>query len=509
MDVNSAPDSAKSTRKGRPASAPMAILPGLAAWFLAALACAAILLGCDRRKPLDGEDEDLGRPPILELSADRETVTGVTDTFLTVRALLVNANHGTLTGRRVDFQARIGFIATHDSTNDSGVAQAFYYTRLRGLAGPAFDTVIAAYDYGGEEKVTDTLVLRLVPGTQTGGDSVGSLVLGTSRTRVQVRGTGDEDQAVISARVFDLFGNPIKDGAPVTFRLLRGPGGGESLGAGATDTASTRDGAATVTFRSGTRIGVVEIEAASGGNTVRQALLTVTSGPPERLTLMVRPDSSVMAGIRWRMEVQAQLADAYLNPVKDSVGVLFTLDPRGVSPGAVSILGSAFTGNLRCADTTELDCLPVPGSAFTTIAYGSEVIFDTLEVAAETSTGTRVIRGSLVFKAPLQRPVVRANYYGGAVFAPAFEALDTLTIHGTLADGLGSPVPGANLCIATDGGTVLDKCRVTDVAGKAEFRMTVTVRDQTSLALSRVISVMIVEQSTGASGTTSFLTIFN
>jgi hypothetical protein len=326
---------------------------------------------------------------------------------------------------------------------------------------------------------------------------------------VQVRGTGDEDQAVISARVFDLFGNPIKDGAPVTFRLLRGPGGGESLGAGMTDTASTRGGAATVTFRSGTRIGVVEIEAASLGHTVRQALLTVTSGPPERLTLMVRPDSSAMAGIRWRMEVQAQLADAYLNPVKDSVSVLFTLDPRGVSPSAVSIQGSAFTGNLRCEDTTEIECRSVPGSAFTTIAYGSEAIFDSLEVAAETSTGNRVVRGSLVFRAPLQRPVVRVNYYGGAVFAPSVIPQDTLTIQGTLSDGVGVPVPGATLCIATDGGVVMEKCRVTDPAGKADFRMTVTVRDQTSLAASRLINVMLYEQSTGASGATSFLAIFN
>lgn len=501
MEVNTAPVVATSGRRAFP--------PGLAAWVLAAIACAAMLIACDRRKPLEGEEENLGKPPILELSADVETVTGVKDTFLTVRALLVNANHGTLINRRVDFQARIGFIATHDSTNDSGVAQVFYYTRLRGLTGPAFDTLIASFDYGGGKTVADTMVLRLVPGAQTGGDSVGSLVLGTSRTKVQVRGTGDEDQAVISARVFDLFGNPIKDGSPVTFRLLRGPGGGESLGAGATDTASTRGGAATVTFRSGTRIGVVEIEAASQGHTVRQALLTVTSGPPERLTLMVRPDSTVMAGIRWRMEVQAQLTDAYLNPVKDSVSVLFTLDPRGVSADAVSILGSAFTGNLRCADTNDLDCRSVPGSAFTTIGYGSEVIFDTLEVAAETSTGTRVIRGRHAFRAPLQRPAVRANYYGGAVFAPSFEALDTLTIHGTLADGLGRPVPGGSLCIATDGGTVLDRCLATDSAGKAEFRMTVTNRDQTSLAASRVISVLLIEQSTGASGGTSFLAIFN
>lgn len=500
MHVNPAPAFAAQSRRAFP---PLRT----AAWFLAALGCAAMLLACDRRKPLDGEEDDLGRPPILEMSADRETVTGVKDTFLTVRALLVNANHGTLAGRRVEFQARIGFIATHDSTNDSGVAQAFYYTRLRGLTGPAFDTVIATYDHGDDE-VADTLVLRLVPGAQMGGDSVGSLVLGTSRTKVQVRGTGDEDQAVISARVFDLFGNPIQDGAPVTFRLLRGPGGGESLGAGMADTASTRGGAATVTFRSGTRIGVVEIEAASRGHVVRQTLLTVTSGPPERLTIMVRPDSSAMAGIRWRMEVQAQLADAYLNPVKDSVGVLFTLDPRGASAEDVSIQGSAFTGNLRCADTTELDCLPVPGSAFTTLAYGSGTIFDTLSVAAETSTGNRVVRGSLVFRAPLQRPVVRANYYGGAVFAPSFDPVDTLTIHGTLADGVGSPVPGASLCIATDGGVVLDKCRVTDPAGKAEFRMTMSLRDKTSLALSRVISVNIVEQSTGATGATSFLAIF-
>jgi hypothetical protein len=477
--------------------------------LLAGTLCGALLWACDRRKPLEGEDVDLGKPPILELSAEREAVTAAKDTFLTVRALLVNANHGTLPGRRIEFQSRVGFIATHDSTNDSGIAEVVYYSRHGGLTRPVDDTIVAAYSFSAGKTVSDTVVIRLVPGAMATGDSVGSLVLAASRTAVQVRGTGNNDQAVVSARVFDVFGNPVKDGTPVAFRLLRGPGGGEALGGGTADSASTEGGTASVTFRAGTAIGVVEIEAASQGHTVRQALLTIASGPPERLDIMVRKDSTTTVGNRWRMQVQAVLTDAYLNPVKDSIGVLFTLDPRLSDPSAVFIEGSAHTGNFRCADTTEVLCSPVAGSAFTTIAYRSEVIFDSLAVSAETSTGNRVIRGSLVFQAPLQRPAVRANYYGGAVFAPNFIPLDTVTIAGTLADGLGYPVPGARLCISTDGGVVMDTCRVTDPAGRASFRMTVSNRDQTSLAASRVINVILVEQSTGAAGATSFLAIFN
>ncbi len=480
--------------------------------WVSALLMLGCLAACDRRQPITDEAGD-GRPPILELTTDRQAVTAVKDTFLTIRAVLVNANHGTLANKRIDFQARVGFISTHDSTNDSGVAQVYYYTRLQGLAAAVNDTITGSFAYDGPRgatQVTDSLIIHLVPGSQTTGDSVGSLTLATSRTNVQVKGTGNNDQANVSARVYDGFGAPVKDGTRVSFRLLRGPGGGESLGGGVLDTASTQNGAATVTFRSGTRIGVVEIEATSEGHSARQSLLTVTSGPPDQLSIMVRKDSTATAGNRWLMQVQAVVTDAYLNPVKDSIGVLFTLDPKQVDSSAVFIQGSAYTGNPRCADSTRVDCKPVSGSAFTSIAYRSEVIFDSLAVMGETSTGNRVIRGSLAFVAPLQRPTVRANYYGGAVFAPPGTApSDTVLIHGILADGLGFPIPGARLCIATDGGVAADTCQATDKTGQAGFRMTISNRDQTSLDGSRVINVSLIEQSTGAIGKTSFLAIFN
>lgn len=483
-----------------------------AAGWLALFASALLLLsGCDRRRPLEGET-DTGKPPILELSIDKAAVTALKDTFLTVQALLVNSNHGTLAHKRIDFQARIGFISTNDSTNDSGVAQVFYYTRLKSISAAANDTIIGSFSYEGPRgaaRVYDSLIIRLVPGAQTTGDSVGSLELATSRTAVQVRGTGNNDQAAISARVFDEFGAPVRDGTPVTFRILKGPGGGEILGSGATDTASTRTGVASITFRAGTRIGVVEIEASSQGHSARQALLTVTSGPPEQLSIMVRKDSTANAGNRWIMQVQAVLTDAYLNPVKDSIGVLFTLDPLHADPSGVFIEGSSFTGNPRCGDTTRVDCRRVAGSAFTSIAYRSEMVFDSLSVSGETSAGNRVIRGSLVFRAPLQKPTVRANYYGGAVFAPNDFPKDTVTIQGVLSDGFGYLVPGGRLCITTDGGSVLDTCKLTDAAGEAEFRMTVTNHDQTSLDGSRPINITLFEQSTGANGKTSFLAIFN
>jgi hypothetical protein len=275
------------------------------------------------------------------------------------------------------------------------------------------------------------------------------------------------------------------------------------------DTASTRGGTATITFRAGTRIGVVEIEAVSQGHSARQALLTVTSGPPEQVNVMVRKDSTVDAGNRWIMQVQAVLTDAYLNPVKDSIGVLFTLDPMHSDPAGVFIEGSSFTGSPRCGDTTRVDCRRVPGSAFTSIAYRSEIVFDSLAVSAETSTGNRTIRGGLVFRAPLQRASVRANYFGGTVFAPNDTPTDTLTIQGVLSDGFGYLVPGGTLCISTDGGSVLDTCKLTDAAGEASFRMTVTNRDQIGLENARPVNVTLFEKSTGANGKTSFLANFN
>jgi hypothetical protein len=468
------------------------------------------LAGCDGRKPVDA-DGNLIRPPILELSADKEAVGVGKDTTMAVRALLVNALHGTMAQRELHFTASVGFITSPATTNDSGVAQGVYYTRNRNLTAPAQDTLTVSFTYDGpdgSETVTDTLILRLIPGAPAADDVVGSIELSTSRTAVQVKGSGNTDQAVISARVFDINHARIKDGTRVGFRLLSGPGGGESLGNGITDTASTKDGVATVTFHGGTSIGVVEIQATSGSESIRQALLTVTSGPPEHINITVRKDSLQTAGNRWRMQIQASLTDAYLNPVKDSIGVLFTLEPGAIDPSAISVQGSAYTGNLRCKDTTEADCRAVPGSAFSYVTYRSEVVFDTLKLAAETSTGSRSIRSVLAFRAPLQNAAVKADYFGGAVFAPSDMPMDTLVIQGALQDGFGYGVPRAKLCIFTDGGVPLDTCLATDAEGKAAFRMTVTSRDQTSLNPFRVINVRLVEQSTGAEGATSFMAIF-
>lgn len=479
-----------------------------------ALALSALALlfvaGCDTHKPIDSDDT-LVRPPILELSAEKESIGGDRDTTMPIRALLVNSFHGTLPAKEIRFTARIGFISSVGTTNDSGVAQVIYYTRNGGLSAPSQDTVTAIFDYDGPDgrmQVSDMLILRLIPGATTPTGAVGSVELSTSRTAVQVRGSGNTDQAVISARVYDINRAPVKDGTRVSFMILSGPGGGEALGNGATDTASTRDGIASVNFRGGTAIGVVEIQASSGGQSIRQSLLTVTSGPPERINITVRPDSAVTAGNRWRLEVQAALSDAYLNPVKDSIGVLFTLGSGSVDPSAVSVLGSGHTGNLRCKDTADAACKSVPGSAFSYVTYRSDVVYDTLSVTAETSTGSRSIKTSFSFQAPLQRPVVKAEYFGGAVKVDFSELSDSAQIEGTLTDGFGYLVPGATLCIATTSGQVPEPCQVTDALGKAVFKVIVDQIDNTTLDGVKPITVILTEAASGAKGTTSFTVIF-
>jgi hypothetical protein len=460
---------------------------------------------CDTRPPL--EAQDLSRPPILELSAGDAALVADRDTFIVIKALLVTAAHGTLAGKELTFSAEVGYVNAMATTNDSGVAILFYYNKQKSITEARMDRIVGTFKYaveGGTQQISDTLALQLLPGKPTSANAVGSVELAVSRPAVQVKGTGNDDQAMISARVFDIYRNPIKDGTPVLFSIARGPGGGEAFGSGGdTESAATKNGVATVIFKGGTLIGVIDIAAASGGQGTRQALLTVTSGPPQHISIVARKDSAQTAGSRWRMEVQAQLTDAYLNPVKDSIGVLFTLKPLRSSNGSVSIVGSGVTGNKPCAD-----CDSVPGSAFTAVTYRSEVVFDTLEVIAETTNPTTVIKGNLRFAAPLQRPLLRVNYYGGSVFAPSNEPIDTLTVFGTLQDGFGYGVPGARICIATDGGTVLETCQVTGATGQAAYRMTVTSRDQTSLNPFRVINVKLVEQSTGAEGATQFMAIF-
>ncbi|HKP96845.1 MAG TPA: hypothetical protein VJ385_13890 [Fibrobacteria bacterium] len=469
-----------------------------------------LLSACDTRKPID-TDDSLIRPPILELMADKEAIGVDNDTSLAVRALLVNAFHGTLGQRDIEFTARIGFIVSKATTNDSGIASVLYYTRNRNLAATAHDTLTASFTYDGPDggnRVTDTLVLRLIPGAPAQADVVGSIELSTSRTAVQVKGSGTTDQAVISARVFDINRARVKDGTKVTFRILSGPGGGETLGNGATDTASTKDGTASVTFHGGTSIGVVEIQASSGGQSIKQSLFTVTSGPPEHIDITVRPDSLATAGNRWRVEVQAALTDAYLNPVKDSIGVLFSLGAGIVDPSAVSVQGSGFTGNLRCKDTTQAACKAVFGSAFSYVSYRSDVVYDTLTLNAETSTGNRPIRTTISFQAPLQKPGVKVEYVGGALKISNSEYSDSTQLVGTLTDGFGYLVPGATLCISATSGEAPAPCQVTDINGKAYFKVIVDRVDNTELNGVKPITVTLTESRSGALGTTSFTVIF-
>ncbi len=475
-----------------------------AATFGLALSASMIftLIACDTRPPLDAQD--LSRPPILELSVASQSLLSDKDTFLVVKATLVTAAHGTLSGKGLSFTAQIGYVNALATTNDSGQATIFYYNRPQNLSVERSDTVVGTFKYGDGEYIRDTLEIRLLPGKATTGEAVGSVELSTSRTGVQVKGTGNNDQAIIRAHVFDINRIAVRDGTPVTFTIVRGPGGGEVLtGASQTEVATTQKGIASVTFHSGTAIGVVEIQAASGGQNTRQALLTVTSGPPQHINIVARQDSANPAGNRWRMIVQAQLTDAYLNPVKDSLGVLFSVKPKRSDLGAVSIAGSGFTGNKLCEE-----CDSVPGSAFTSVTYRSEAVFDTLVVTAETSTPAGLLTGSQPFQLPLQRPVLRANYYGGSVYAPSIEPEDTLQIHGDLLDGFGWKVVGAKICMASDGGTLLNQCQITDALGHVTFDMTVTSRDQVTVAASRIINIKLVEQSTGAGAITTFTAVF-
>jgi hypothetical protein len=436
--------------------------------------------------------------PVAGIAADK-------DTSLVLKVLLTNAMHGTLADRRISFTAKFGFVAATIQTDESGLAEIPYYVRASTLTGPILDTVVGSFKYessAGERTVHDTVFIALLPGNGQSTGTTGSLELFTSRTQVQVKGTGNASQAVLTIRVLDIFRNPVQDGTPVTVRIASGPGGGEVLGDGVTsEIVATEAGEARVIFHGGTRIGVVEIQATSGSQSSRQALLTVVSGPPRQMSITAFPDPQRPAGDRWRLRVQALLTDAYLNPVKDSISVLFTLGYG--NPAAASIQGAAFTGNKPCPD-----CDSTPGSAFTEITYQSDVIFDSIIIVGETGTDQGAVRGGLQVRVPLQNAQVRAEYSGGAVFAPSNFSNDTTVISGKVFDGFGYAVSGATLCFASDGGTVVEACRITDAEGEVDFGLIITARDQTSLEPTRLINVTLTEKSTGAAGATAFRAIF-
>jgi hypothetical protein len=218
--------------------------------------------------------------------------------------------------------------------------------------------------------------------------AIARIELVPSLTEIAVRGTGWTEQCAIVASAYDAQSQPVGGGRTITFEILAGPGGGESIendGYGPVEALTDANGQARVALSSGTVSGTVRLEARVAGLATRAALVSIAAGPAVRIAIGVDP-----LNIRgWDVvgaeaSVTAIVSDTYNNPVSNGTTIYFTCD-EGVIRGWDGNLGSAVTEG-GIARATYLSGLP---------RWDGQVL-----VTASTAGGAVLGHGSLISSGP-------------------------------------------------------------------------------------------------------------
>jgi hypothetical protein len=154
--------------------------------------------------------------------------------------------------------------------------------------------------------------------------------LNAAASAIAVRGVGETDQAILTARPLDARQRSYGADVPVTFRILSGPGGGETFNGIGDQVVVMTDasGTAEAVLNAGTRSGTVLVDAQSGAAASGGLRITIASGPPAYLECEVAdtlwscdtPDS------KENTAVIAHVTDVYRNPVRDGTEVWFSAD---------------------------------------------------------------------------------------------------------------------------------------------------------------------------------------
>jgi len=139
-------------------------------------------------------------------------------------------------------------------------------------------------------------------------------------------------KAELRATVTDQSSNPVPDGTPVTFRILRGSGTLDNR-------VLTKDGVAVNTLIAGSHPDTTEVEAEVGSvrDTVR-VIYVVGSAASVKLSA---DTTAIPADGITAILIRAQVLDAAGNPVQDGTTVQFETDVGNITPQAVTQNGIA------------------------------------------------------------------------------------------------------------------------------------------------------------------------
>jgi hypothetical protein len=214
----------------------------------------------------------------------------------------------------------VGFIPSTAYTQ-SGVATVTYTSGTEATTAYIRATVMGTVEYDGFVETS----VQLTPNAE-----IYAIELSSDVTGLQVRHTGGIETTNMDAICYDVHGNFVPEGIPVTFTITDGPDGGENIagqGYGPVVAYTNANGVATVPVWSGTVSGTIRMYASAGSVLSTATFLAVYAGPPYYLG--VGSDFCNMDGwntINREMYVNATLSDYYHNPVQDSVAVYFTVD---------------------------------------------------------------------------------------------------------------------------------------------------------------------------------------
>jgi len=174
--------------------------------------------------------------------------------------------------------------------------------------------------------VADEATLQITPDA-----NLYSIFLASDSMQLSVQHTGGIETGMLRATAYDVSGNPMPEGVPVSFYITDGPGGGEHLATIAPDetyeTVTNSQGIASCPIHSGTVSGTIKIRAYSGIIYSSATQVLVSAGPPAHI--VVGSDEcnvDFWDQVAEPNQIVAIVSDIYNNPVNDSTVVYFTCD---------------------------------------------------------------------------------------------------------------------------------------------------------------------------------------
>jgi hypothetical protein len=284
-----------------------------------------------------------GAPAQIILTAD-DTIIPISGTTVITAQVLDEEGNNVADGTAVNFTTSLeGTGVTPIATTTGGVATAIFAAGTR--AGVATMTATAGL-------VSASISITIQAG------AAGSLeFVRADPILIGVRGSALPQKSTIIFRARDVNGNPVADGTPVTFTLISGLGGGETL---APPTVGTLAGLASTVLTSGTVSGPVRVLASVtvGGTTLTSSStnVSITGGPPSGAHMGVAPAFRNIAGLVTQgiiCPVTAIVGDRFGNPVPQNTAVSFFTNGGVITPqGLTDDLGNSVGVELKSGPPT-------------------------------------------------------------------------------------------------------------------------------------------------------------